>query len=69
MKKQFLFGACLLLAMICLVPGNNNKLQACVKNVSGCSAIIRQPAKAVMTDAVEDADVSFDMFMNPLSPL
>ncbi len=69
MKKQFLFGACLLLAMICLVPGNNNTLQACVKHVPGCSAINKQAGKPVTTNAVEDADVSFDMFMNPLSPL
>jgi hypothetical protein len=69
MKKQFLFTAVIILIGICFCYTNENNPKACGTNMPACSVIQKKKTKNVTGEYVEDADASFNMFMNPFTRL
>lgn len=67
MRKQYVIGALMIFTTICLVPFSKENLQACVKNATVCPMKLKQQVRTGTADCIEDADASFNMFMNPIS--
>ena len=69
MKKQFLFGALMIVTGICLSPNSQNSLKTCTKETATCKVEVKKEIKVNATGYIEDQDALFNLFMNPLIQL
>ena len=70
MKKKFLLLAMIIFAGICFSSlKKEDGVQACDANVSTGSMVKKKNMRIVPADYTEDADASYNIFMNPFTQL
>ncbi len=65
MKKQFLLLIVIVFTGVCFSSLKDNSLKACDTNTSAGSTMNKNTVRKMQVEYVEDADASFNMFMNP----
>ncbi len=66
MKKQYYLVMLILVIGVCLSTHNSNCLKACDKNAAACLLIKKKEIKNMPPGFAAEAELPFDMFMNPL---